>query len=236
MCRTKGSVIGAVLLVLVLTLSFGLACSSKPAETPTSPPATSPQLPDETTPVPPETEIPANYTTYKDESQLFSISYPSDWERTLSQISGLEQNAKQAISNLKAGTPLAGATMIFFAGRRTATGYDPNINISVEPLAEGISTHDEMVEAGVQGAKTAFPDYRELSRVQTTVDGRKATIVEWEGTLQGSSTELHCQEMFVLANKTGWAVTCIARSGDFADWKNDFDAIVRSLRVSTETK
>ena len=234
MCKIKSFVIVAVLLTLVLMLSsISLACSAKPT-TPTPPPST--QLPEETPtsppPTPPQPEITDNYTTYTDELNLFSISYPADWETALSLIAGSEENAKKAISNLKSGIPVEGATMIFFAGRLTATRYEPNINIAVEPTAEGKSTHDQMVEAGMQGAKSVIPDYKELSRVKTTVDGREATIVEWEGTLQGQSTALHYQEMFILANKTGWAVTCIARTEDFAEWQNDFNTIVKSLRIS----
>ena len=37
-----------------------------------------------------EPEIPAHFTTYTDEAGLFSISYPPDWEPTLSQMEAVE--------------------------------------------------------------------------------------------------------------------------------------------------
>jgi hypothetical protein len=245
MCKAKSFIIVAIFLILVLiTGTIGIACAPKPAQAPTSPPpitepATSPsrtpQLPEET-PVPPlpvstKPEIPANYTTYTDESKLFSISYPADWELALSLIAGLEQSAKETINSLKTGVSIEKASMIFFAGRRTATGYEPNIGIAVEPVPAEISTHDQMVEACVKGVRIVLPDYRELSRVKTTVDGREATIVDVEGTPAGGSTKLHYLQMYTLINKTAWAITCTSLTGDFAEWKNDFNTIVRSLRI-----
>jgi len=215
MHRTKCFGIFAVVLALVLTFgSMSLACGTNPAPTPSEP------------------EIPANYTTYTDESNVFSISYPADWETALSLIAGLEQSAKEAINSLKTGVSVEKASIIFLAGRRTATGYEPSVNIAIEPVPEGVSTTDQLVEAEVQGVKKSTQDYREFSRVKTTVNGRETAIVDFEGTPTGASTKLHFLQMSMLVNKTAWVVTCVALPDDFSSWENDFNAIVRSLRIS----
>ena len=216
MSKTKGFIMGATLLALVLIT--GLACGVKPAQTPTSLP-------------PSELEIPANYTTYTDESNLFSISYPSDWETALSLIPGLEQNAKEVINNLKKGIAVEELSTIFFAGRRIKTVYEPNINILIESAPAWVSTHDEMIEAEVRGVEMIFPNYHEISRINTTINGREATIFEWEGALP-QKDKFHYLQMFTLVDKTIWAVTCTAFPDDFAEWEQDFDTIVRSLRIS----
>ena len=228
MYKTKGFILGATLLALVLIP--GLACGAEPA----TPPSTTPQLPEET----PSTdglatglEIPANYTTYTDQSKLFSISYPADWETAQSLMPELNTKTKEYINKLKSGVPVEQASTIFFAGRRTATVYQPALSITVEPMLEGITTLDQMVESEVRGVKQVILDYQELSMVKTTIDGRQATIWDYEGTMAGQS-KLHFLTMITLVDKTTWVVGCAAPIDDFADWENDFNIIIRSLRIS----
>jgi len=152
----NGLVTGAVLLALVLILSsISLACGANPATVP----PTSPPLPTETpSSLPPtstDLDIPADYTTYTGEAQLFSISYPAEWETALSLMSDIQKERIE--SWLKSGVYMKGVDFIFMAGRRTATGYEPNINIVVQPMPEGISTHDQMVEGAMRGTKMGVP-------------------------------------------------------------------------------
>jgi hypothetical protein len=232
MCSTKGFGIVAVLLALVLTFGgMSLACGAKPATVPPPSPPLPAETPTSLPPISTEPEISDNYTTYTDEAKYFSISYPSDWEMALSSFADLEEKAKETISNLKSGLPIESANAIFLAGRRTATGYEPNLNIIVEPVPEGVSTYDQMVDVRVEGAKNAVQDYREFSRVKITVDGREATIIDSEGTPEGQG-KLHFLQMYMLVDKTTWVITCTALSEDFTNWENDFHTIVRSLRIS----
>ena len=241
MYKTKGFITGAMLLALVLIP--GLACganqvqepaSAPPITEPATSPSTTPQLSEET----PSTDgistgpaIPADYITYTDESKLFSISYPSDWETALSRMPELRSKTKEYINNLKAGIPVEQASTIFFAGRRTTTAYDPSLSITVEPMAEGMVALDQMVESEVRGVKTVILDYRELSMEKTTIDGREATIWDYEGTIPGQS-KLHFLTMITLVDRTTWVVGCATSIDDFAKWENDFNTIVRSLRIS----
>ena len=221
----------------MIPCSIGLACgdnqvqepaSAPPITEPATPPSTTPQLSEET---PPKPEITADYTTYTDESKLFSISYPSDWETALSRMPELRSKTKEYINKLKSGIPVEQASTIFFAGRRTATAYDPSLSITVEPMLEGMVALDQMVESEVRGVKTVILDYRELSMVKTTIDGREATIWDYEGTIPGQS-KLHFLTMITLVDRTTWVVGCDTSIDDFAQWENDFNTIVRSLRIS----
>ncbi len=177
-----------------------------------------------------EPEIPAHYATYTDEAKLFSISYPPEWETALSLIADLEKTMKGVISSLESSLPVEKASVMFVAGLRTATGYTPSVNIVVEPMPTGTSTHDQVVEAEIRGIRKIIQDYREFSRVKTTVGGREATIVEWEGTFPGQD-KMHYLQMITLVGKTVWVVSCTTSSGDFAKWENDLHAVVRSLRI-----
>jgi hypothetical protein len=239
MRQTKGFIVLAVLFVPVLiTGAIGLSCGAKSAEVPASPPvpSTSSQIPEATTPSLPESPtepaIPAGFYTYTDELKLFSISYPLDWQTAPSSVAEVEKSTKEAINNLKTGVPVDQTSIIFLAGLPNAIGgYEPSVIIIVEPIPAGVTTHDQLVESEVLGATRVFPDYKENSRDKTTVDGREATILDWEGTMTGQPKRRLLQ-MLTIAHKTVWVASCSATFSDFAKWQNDFDTIVRSLRIS----
>lgn len=179
---------------------------------------------------PPEPQIPAHFTTYNDEAGLFSISYPPDWELALSIIEDLEQATKELVQSIESDAPIERASIIFFAGVPVETGWIPSVNIVVESLPGLTWTHDEAVEAEVRGIKQIYPDYRQLSRTDTTIDGRKATIIDCEATIPGFGKAQQLQ-MFTLVGKIVWAVTCTPEPGRFSESEEDFYAIVRSLRI-----
>lgn len=179
---------------------------------------------------PPEPQIPAHFTTYTDEAGLFSISYPPDWELALSIIEDLEQAVKELVQSIESDAPIERASIIFFAGAPVETGWMPNVNIVVESLPGLTWTHDEAVEAEVQGIKQIYPDYRQFSRTDTTIDGRKATIIDSEATIPGFGKTQQLQ-MFALVGKIVWIVTCTSEPGKFSESEEDFYAIVRSLRI-----
>jgi hypothetical protein len=181
------------------------------------------------TPKEPEPAIPAHFTTYTDELGLSSISYPPEWELGLEYLEDLERFVEDIIDSITSDIPLEEASFLFIAGLPTETGYMPNVNIVVEPLPE-MWTHDEMVTAGIEGVKAVMSDYHEFSRVKTTVGNRTATIIEFQGTLAGLGTFREVQ-MCLIASKTFWVVTCTALPDEYSKWEDDFDAIVRSLRI-----
>ena len=214
-----------VILFIFLPVVSALGCNHQAEPAPTTVPPSPPSMA-------PSPEIPANYTTYTDDTNFFSISYPSDWEPALSLIADIEKEVKEVINDIKSGLPLEKVTVIFLAGQPMAGGiYNPNVNIAVEPILEGVSTLDQMVEAEVRGAKTIIQDYREYSRVKTTINGREATILDYEGTLPGIAKRRMLQ-MMTLVGETIWVVSCSSTYEDFATWEKDFHTIVRSLQIS----
>jgi len=221
--RKKDCAIIQVLLSLVLILgSISLACSAEPA------PAPPPTLPS----MAPDLEIPTNYTTYTDETKFFSISYPSDWEPLVSYIADIDKAVKEVINDIQSGIPIERTSIIFVAGQpMTGGSYDPSVNIVVEPIPEGLSTLDQIVEAEIRGAEMVAQDRREFSRVKTTINGIEATILDHEATLPEIGKR-HMLQMVTLVGETMWVVSCSSTCEDFATWEKDFHAIVRSLRIS----
>jgi len=182
------------------------------------------------TPEEPEPEIPAHFTTYTDELSLFSISYPPEWEPIPGVIEEAEQAVKDIISSIASDLPVGNSSMLFMAGLPTMEGFMPNVNIVVEPLAETMWTHDEMVTAAIEGVKAVLSDYHEFSRVKTTIDNKTATIIEFQGNYAGFGT-YRFVHMYLLVSKTVWGVGCTTLPDEYSKWEDDFDAIVRSLRI-----
>ena len=175
-----------------------------------------------------ETIVPAHFTTYTDELGLFSISYPPEWEPALEYMEEIEQFARDIISSITSDLPLEETCLLFMAGLPTMEGFMPNLNIVVEPLPG--MTHDEVVTASIEGLKAVVSDYHEFSRVKTTIDNRTATIIEWQGSFPELGTYRFVQ-MYLLVSKTIWGVCCTALPDEYSKWEDDFDAIVRSLRI-----
>ncbi len=171
-----------------------------------------------------------DFTTYTDELGLFSISYPSEWESLLEYIEELEQSVEDIMSSITSDLPMEETYLLFAAGLPTIEGYMPNVNIAVESLPGINWTLDETVTAGIEGIKELVSDYHEFSRVKTTVGNRTATIREWQGTIPGFST-LYYVQMNLLVSKTYWVVSCTTLPDEYSKWEDDFDAIVRSLRI-----
>jgi predicted nucleic acid-binding Zn ribbon protein len=175
----------------------------------------------------PEPLIPAHFTTYTDELGLFSISYPPEWELDLESMEEIEQFSQEIISSITSDIPLEEAHFIFMAGLPMEGS---NVNIVVEPLPAIMSTHDQMVTAAIESLKLVVSDYHEFSRVKTTIDNRTATIIEFQATMAGLGT-FHDVMMCCIVNRTIWAVTCTTLPDEYSKWEDDFDAIVRSLRI-----
>jgi len=164
----------------------------------------------------PEPAIPAHYTTYTDELGRFDISYPLEWEHDLEYLEDISVEQAQ---------------FLFMAGLSTIEDYyAASVCIVVGPCPGIICTHDAMIRAEIEGMKAGNPDYRELSRVKTTVDGRTATILVSQETVSYEPTYNYVQ-MFLLVGRTEWCVTCATLTDDYSKWEDDFDAIVRSLRI-----
>lgn len=178
----------------------------------------------------PEPIIPTDFATYTDELGLFSISYPEEWELNLDVIEEREQAAMEILESITSDTPPEDFRCLFIAGLPTAFGRNPNVNIGVQPFSGIAGTLDEGVNAAVEALKLLAPDYYEFSRVKTIIDDRAAAVIEYQATVPGLPT-MHCKQMMCTVKQTVWVVTCATSPDKYGTWEDDFDAIVRSLRI-----
>jgi hypothetical protein len=86
-----------------------------------------------------------------------------------------------------------------------------------------------MVDYEIEELQQFVDDYQEISRVNTKVNGRQATIFIWDGTLPPKEKERTLQ-MYMLLDNVTWIVTCTPPKSEFSYWEEDFYHIINSFR------
>jgi hypothetical protein len=112
--------------------------------------------------------------------------------------------------------------------------FNPRVVIGVEPLLEDTWTLDELVTSSIESLKEVTSDYHEFSRVKTTVDNRTVVITDFQGNVAQLGMYRQVQ-MYLIVGKTFWVVCGGTPPDGFDEWKDDFDAIFRSLRILDES-
>jgi hypothetical protein len=171
-----------------------------------------------------KTTISNNYTTYTSEG-FFSISYPFDWEPAQFVLEAFESIQQDILLSIDSGFPIDKASMIFFSGLPTDLGWEPSMNIVIE--SSPTITFEDVVGLKINSIKLSIDDYEEISRIDKIINGRKATILIWEGTIPPLKKDLSLQ-MFTVVDDVVWTITCTPPSGKFDDWEEDFYRIVNS--------
>jgi len=226
----------AVLLILALCIISCIPTSTPtlapvtepaPAPAPASAPASAPTS---------NPSIPAHFTTYTDDSGFFSVSYPSDWEPFPSKFEGIVPFSKNLFKGYDSDVSLTGLFFVFLAELPAEPNTSsPNINIVVQSLSDMTSrgwwTLDEIVEAKLQRTEEIRQDYHEFSRLNTIIGGKEAVIIDWGNSVPDSGKKARTVQMFMIADKLVWKVTCYVDSENYDYFRSDLYDIVRSLRI-----
>ena len=179
-------------------------------------------------------QVPADYTTYTDDVGLFAISYPQDWKVDLSVVDS--PDVTSLLKDIQSGLADWKGNYVFFAGVPASAGYQPNVNISVTPIPSGFSAYDDLVTSEINGLKQLMPDFQQYSMVNTSVSGRRATIIECQGSFtSGELTaigKVHDLFLMTLAGNTLWVVSCTSFGNIYDQWSSDFNNIVKSFKLT----
>lgn len=179
-----------------------------------------------------ESSIPTNFTTYTDEVNLFSISYPANWEPAFSKIESLKQETENYMKSIDEKGFSEKSNYVFIGGVPLDNGYyNPNISILAEPLGDDNVKLEDIVEPLVSDHKRLSEEYREFFRTRTIIDGRQAIILDFEARYP-NLVLVHFLVMVTVIDKFGWAITCtICPPLNFFDFKDDLYAIVKSFKI-----
>jgi hypothetical protein len=176
--------------------------------------------------------IPADFSTFEDESGLFSISYPSDWQVNLEVINQLKSFVAEYVQDVDESISIDQASILFLAGVPERSGYHPNVNIVIEPLPFNVRSIGGLLDAQLAGLRSFAEDFNEISREKVKVNGRTVYILEYEATFPNMGV-IHALILTTMADGNGWTVTCSSLEGldDYDQHADDFQSIVRSLRI-----
>jgi hypothetical protein len=176
----------------------------------------------------PESPVPTYYVTYTAENDLFSISYPGGgWGAEPDMLAENEAAIKTFIADRAQGKQLEQPTLLFVGG--LPPSYIPTIIVLTEPVTENIINHEALVAAKLESFKAAGTNFKEIVRMDTTIDGRQATVIEYSATLGG--TPRHDVVAFLMDNGIVWSVTAAALQQNYKQYLNDQYLIARSLRI-----
>jgi hypothetical protein len=118
------------------------------------------------------------------------------------------------------------------AGVPHLEGYHPNLGIAIEPLPVGVVGVRTLLRAEINGINAVVDDFQELSREKVKVDGRDAYILEYKATFPNLGSA-HALVLMTIADDSVWVVscTCLDKFDDYDQFAEDFQSIVRSLRI-----
>lgn len=176
----------------------------------------------------PELEIPAHFITYTDESGLFSISYPPDWELNLEQMEASYQEV-QKIVRTETGLSIEETLLLFLAGRRVDEALDPNVNITLTPNRD-LHSLDDMAEQMREEA-AFYEEYQPIKELRTTVGGKEAIIVDAEFVFPGIPGRTRSLQLFVIQDEVVWSITCSTGPEQFPAEEETLHQVARSFRI-----
>lgn len=184
-----------------------------------------------------EPSTPIDFVTYTDDTGAFSISYPEDWELVPSMINSefakivAKALVKDIIDSIDEGS-LKGVNCIFFAGVHCESGYNPNVNINVNPIPNRVSTNDSysLSKAAFEAMEEKAAGLQLLSVDKGSVDGHVVAIIDFKITHPVTGTNRYITTQIIEGGGI-WTVTCSSEAIDFPKYKDNFYAIVRSLRI-----
>ena len=177
-----------------------------------------------------ESVIPLEFTTYTREG-VFSISYPQTWKPAMSIMDEIWEEIKDDMEDLDSDVDMEDSSMVFFGGMPDAEGYYPNVNVIIIPRTFGYRDIDEILESeDLFESEHPTPGYHEFSRMQTTVDGRPAVLIDSEDNEPEYGRWRYLQ-MVTVKDKLVWWITCAAEAQHFSGFESTFDKVVRSLRL-----
>jgi len=181
-----------------------------------------------------ESSIPANFTTYTDEINFFSISYPANWEPAFSIIERLKQETSDYLKSIDKEEFSEKNNVVFLGGIPLDSGYyNPNITIAIfdKPLVDDNVKLEDLAELLVSEYKNYSEGYRKFSRTKTIIDEKQAIILDFEARLPNMPLA-HFLVMYMFIDKYLWTTTCsISSPLNYYDFKDDIYAIVKSFKT-----
>ena len=184
----------------------------------------------------PTPTTPPDFVTFTDESILFSIGHPPDWELALSFVTDLEERVNDLIRTRQSDLPLASEGFLFYAGLPVESAYLPNVIISVESFPEDL-TVAEFNETTQRILEALLPGLIVHSQTNLLIGTREAILKDAEfdaSVFQPDATgKVRNISLGIVDGRVAWDVTCTVsiNSPASAEDLQTCNAVVRSFRI-----
>ena len=182
----------------------------------------------------PTPTVPPSFVTFTDESSLFSIAYPPEWELALSMLPDLEEITKDIMLGKQSNFPVGNLSMLFMAGWPIEQGLGPDVNIIAESLPREMSVN-EYHEANLEASKEALTGFKPYSQFTAVVGDRESVITDSEFDLssleRGAVGRMRSVQLTTTDGKVGWVVTCSIVATPSTEDLQTCGAVIRTFRL-----
>jgi hypothetical protein len=182
----------------------------------------------------PTPTTPPGFVTFSDESNLFRIEYPPEWELALSLLPDLEETLNEFIMSKESNLPVGNVATVFLAGLPVEDGYLPNVNITLESLPSEMSLQ-QYFEASEKNLKEFSSGYEVHQHASLLIGDMLSMKSDYEYDLStyvpGASGKLRVILLIMVDGKVGWSVSCTLEPQAVEEDLETCDAVVRSFRL-----
>lgn len=207
--NVKKLIIMTLLAILLLsTFACGGGGEEEVASTSTPTPTPTPTVTPTPTPTPSPTPTPvAEYLTYTDEVNGFSISYPEGW-------------------HMMPEGRLADVVVVGFEGASGCVVSGAGFTVSKHQGPHSVPPLEPWHDATLRAWERRSEEFSLVSQEDLSISGRPAIkavlIVDKEHLIV---------DLCLVTDTAGWGITCITPSACWSDAKPIFDTIVESFRL-----
>jgi hypothetical protein len=182
--------------------------------------------------------IPGDFATYTYED-LFSISYPNNWEPALSIIDSIKQEVDTYLKSI-GDKGFSDEQLIFMAGVPLGGGYyNPNINITIKQSGiqkTNLKLLNDIAESTKKLYEETTEEYNLISQTIETIDGKQALLLENRARLPNQPFSSHFLQTFLFGGGFAWIITCsVVPPLSFNTYKDDIYTVARSLKILSKS-
>jgi hypothetical protein len=171
------------------------------------------------------------YTTYRNDSDVFSISYPSTWDLRRN-LGERETSALRSLINQDGSEQTESGPPILTLAVRPLTreGFEPRVELYADALPSGRENLEDLLQ-DLAIAMAEFPDYHEFYLKTTSINGRAAIVWKWEATYPNGEKKRSIYVVEVLG-KSVWTLMCTSLQATFNRYEERFVSVANSLHLS----
>jgi hypothetical protein len=179
-----------------------------------------------------ETEwaVPPSYTSHTDNTGLFTISYPGNWEAIPNPTGVDESEMENLIEKINSGN-LDDAGPVFFWGFPSDNGFNPTCSLVVEPRGKSQRDIQQIMEDSISLMNDFWGGIQQISLEYEVIDGREIAVLEYLATI--SEVEVHSLVLVTIDKDVIWTNGCVVRlaSVEYRWFEIPLNKIVRSLEI-----